>query len=57
MEAFGLYANAIKTNKKALTLLTCSDSLVANEEMTSSDRQTSFNKMIKLALSVAEKIA
>ena len=57
MEAFGLYANAIKTNKKALTLLTCSDSLVANEEMTPSDRQTSFNKMIKLALSVAEKIA
>ncbi|CAF0720820.1 unnamed protein product [Didymodactylos carnosus] len=33
MEAFGLYANAIKLQKEALVLLTISDSLVAKEEI------------------------
>ena len=46
MEAFGLYANAIKTNKKALVLLTCSDSLITHESMSALERQTSFEKMV-----------
>lgn len=56
MEAFGLFANAIKLNKKAATLLTCSDSLITHESMSSYDRQTKFINMVKLALKVVEKI-
>lgn len=56
MESFGLYANAIKLNKKAATLLTCSDSLVTHEAMTANERQVSFKKMIVLALETAIKL-
>ena len=52
-EAFGLYANAIKLKKQALTLLTCSDSLITKKEMSPYERQTSFKTMTKLALEVA----
>lgn len=55
MESFGLFANAIKLNKKAITFLTCSDSLVTHESMSPQDRQTKFNAMINLALEVAIK--
>lgn len=57
MEAFGLYANAIKYNKKALTIVTCSDSLITKEAMSSMERQTSFKTMVKLALEAAIQIA
>ena len=50
MESFALFANAIKLNKKAATLLTCSDSLVTHESMNAHDRQTKFVSMIDLAL-------
>lgn len=53
MEAFGLYANAIKLKKKALTLLTVSDSLVTGEAMDAKQRQTSFEAMVRLALETA----
>ncbi|WP_027124166.1 purine-nucleoside phosphorylase [Mycoplasmoides pirum] len=53
MEAFGLYANAIKEKKKALTLLTVSDSLITKESLSSLERQTTFNTMVKLALEMA----
>lgn len=56
MESFSLFANAIKLNKKAATLLTCSDSLVTHESMSAEDRQTKFVNMINLALKVVEKI-
>ena len=56
MESFGLYANAIKLNKKAATLLTCSDSLVTHESMSAIDRQFKFKDMVKLALESALKI-
>lgn len=55
MESFGLFANAIKLNKKASTLLTCSDSLVTHEAMSAEDRQNKFTNMVKLALEVAIK--
>lgn len=56
MESFGLFANAIKLNKKAATLLTCSDSLVTNEAMSPEDRQTKFINMVELALKTIEKL-
>lgn len=56
MESFALFANAIKLNKKAATLLTCSDSLVTHESMSAEDRQTKFHNMIVLALKTIERI-
>ncbi|MDE5545647.1 MAG: purine-nucleoside phosphorylase [Malacoplasma sp.] len=56
MESFALFANAIKLNKKAATLLTCSDSLVTHESMSAHDRQTKFVSMIDLALKTILKI-
>ena len=50
MESFALFHNANVLNKKAACLLTISDNLVTKEETTSEERQTSFNKMIELAL-------
>lgn len=56
MEAFGLYANAIKLKKNAVTLLTCSDSIVTGEAMSAEERQNSFSGMIKLALELTKNI-
>jgi purine-nucleoside phosphorylase len=56
MESFALYANALKLNKKALTLLTCSDSFVNEGNMTTAERQNSFNDMVNLALNIANKL-
>lgn len=50
MESFGLFANAQLLNKKAATILTCSDSLVTGESLDPILRQTSFKKMVLLAL-------
>jgi purine-nucleoside phosphorylase len=55
MEAFALYANAIKEKKNALCLLTVSDSLVTHESMPPLQRQTSFKDMVVLALETAIK--
>ncbi|MGL4358690.1 MAG: hypothetical protein ACRCSY_08370 [Cetobacterium sp.] len=52
MESFGLFANAITLNKKALCLLTCSDSLVTHEAMPPEERQIGFSKMVKLSLDI-----
>lgn len=56
MESFALFHNAKILNKKATCLSTVSDSLVSKEELTSEERQTSFNEMIKLALETAIKL-
>ena len=53
MESAALYANALSLNKKALTILTVSDSLVTGKETTSEERQTAFTDMMKIALEVA----
>jgi purine-nucleoside phosphorylase len=57
MEAFALYANAIKHKKHALCLLTVSDSFVSKKQMSPLERQTSMNGMIKLALELACKLS
>jgi len=52
MEAAGLYANAVRTNKNALCICTISDKVFNHEEfMTAKERETSLTKMIELALS------
>ena len=56
MESFGLFANAIYLNKKAATLLTCSDSLVTGESLDPEARQTTFKNMVVLALESAVKM-
>ncbi|WP_299215316.1 purine-nucleoside phosphorylase [uncultured Aquimarina sp.] len=50
MEAAGLYTIAAKFNVKALAILTISDSLVTGERTTSEERETTFSKMIEIAL-------
>lgn len=50
MEAAGLYTIAAKYNVKALVILTISDSLVTGERTSSIERETSFTKMIEIAL-------
>jgi purine-nucleoside phosphorylase len=54
MESFALFANARYLRKKAACILTVSDSLVTHEETTAAERQTSFNKMMEIALEAAE---
>ncbi|MFD2564388.1 purine-nucleoside phosphorylase [Aquimarina rubra] len=50
MEAAGLYTIAAKFNVKALAILTISDSLVTGERTSSEERETTFSKMIEIAL-------
>ncbi len=56
MESFALFANAKKLGKRAACLLTVSDSLVTHEVTTSEERQTSFNKMMEIALETAANL-
>lgn len=53
MEAYALYSNAAKAGVNALTILTVSDSFITNEEIPAIDRQTTFNKMMEIALEIA----
>ena len=53
MESAALYANAAYLGKRALSLLTISDSIVTGEELPAADRQTTFTQMMEIALGVA----
>jgi len=53
MEAHALYLNAAAAGKNALALLTISDSLVTGEALSAADRQTTFTKMMEIALEIA----
>ena len=53
MEAAALYMNAIKAGKRALAILTISDSIVTGEATTAEERQNSFTQMMKVALDTA----
>lgn len=57
METVALYCNAAEAHKRALALLTISDSLVTGEELPAQDRQTGFTQMMKIALQVAVDMA
>lgn len=50
MESFALFHNANVLNKKATCLLTISNNLITNEELSSQERQNSFDEMIMIAL-------
>lgn len=50
METAGLYTIAAKFKVKALSILTISDSLVSGETTSSEERESSFSKMIDIAL-------
>ncbi|TAI48419.1 purine-nucleoside phosphorylase [Flagellimonas allohymeniacidonis] len=53
METAGLYTIAAKYGVDALTILTISDSLVTGERLTPEEKETSFFKMMEIALAVA----
>ncbi len=53
MESFGLFACAKKFNKKALTLLTVSNSHFEKKSYTAKERESNLRNMIELALKVA----
>ena len=53
MESYALFATAARLGKKALTLLTVSDSLVSNEETTAEEREKTFTAMMEVALEIA----
>ena len=57
METAALYANAAFLGKRALSLLTISDSIVTGEELPAEDRQTTFTQMMEIALGVAVAMA
>ncbi len=50
METAGLYSVASKFGARAISVLTIADSLVTGEHLSSKDRETSFDGMIKIAL-------
>ncbi len=50
MESYALFANASYLNKEASAILTVSDNLVTKEEIDSSAREKSLDRMILLAL-------
>ena len=50
MEMPALYANAAYAGKRALGILSISDVIGKNEEMTPEERQTKFTNMMELAL-------
>ena len=55
MESYALYTTAANLKKKALCILTVSDSFITHEETTAEQRQSSFIDMMKVALEVAIK--
>lgn len=50
MESYGLYLTAQKLHKKALTILTVSDSFHSKEQTSPEEREKSFTDMIEIAL-------
>jgi purine-nucleoside phosphorylase len=50
METSGLYTIAAKHNVNALTILTISDSLITGKYIAAAERETTFTKMIEIAL-------
>lgn len=53
MEAAGLYMNAAHAGVNAMCILTVSDHIFRQEQTTQEERQTSFTKMMEIALELA----
>ena len=56
MEVAGLYGVAAEYGARALGILTVSDHIRRNEHLSSDERQTSFETMIRLALETAIRV-
>ena len=52
MECAALYMNAARAGKKAIGILTISDNMYSEEEISAEARQTSFHKMMEIALGI-----
>ena len=58
MESYSLYVNAARLHKKALCLLTVTDSFLDHSyKLTSEDRAFGLGRMIELGIATAEKFA
>lgn len=57
MESYVLYCNAAIAHKKALCMLTATDSFITGEKLSSSERQNGLADMINVAINTAEKFA
>lgn len=53
MEAAALYTLAARFRRKALAILTVSNHMITNEEISAIDREKTFTDMVKLALELA----
>jgi purine-nucleoside phosphorylase len=53
MESYALYCNAAYLHRKALTVLTCSDSNVTGHSLSAAERQTALVNMFRIGLSFA----
>lgn len=53
METYALYINAAKLNKKALTIMSVSDSFITKEVTSSGERESGFKTMMEVALETA----
>ena len=56
METAGIYAIAAELGAQALAICTVSDDIKTGEALSPSDRQTSFDEMIELALEAASTV-
>lgn len=56
METYALYVNAAAANKKALTIMSVSDSLISKEELSPDERQEGFKSMMEIALELALEV-
>ena len=54
MEAAGLYCNSAKTGNEALCITTVSDCPFTGEATTAQERQTGFDRMIRIALDMVD---
>ena len=58
MESFALYCNAAKYHKKALCMLTVTDSFIKKDKKaTSEERAHGLTQMIEIAIETAERFA
>lgn len=55
MESAALYMNAARANKRALCILTVSDHIYLDENLSSLERQEGFKEMMQIALETAIK--
>lgn len=53
METAGLYCCAMEAHKKAVSILTVSDSILTGEQLSATERETTLTHMIQIALEVA----